>query len=87
MDTIQQWNKLWRTYVQDSIKDRLGEYNKYFEDLNALLVSIKWAKDNHLDAEWLGSFLEDYIQTKDIRTSIQHADREWDIWTTKSNIT
>lgn len=58
-------------------------FNEMFQDAfqeeYSFLASLAHAKENGLDLEWVSTFLSDFRQTGDIRASIQHANREWDL--------
>jgi hypothetical protein len=55
-------------------------YDKRFEDIQYLLNYIEWAKTNHLDIEFLDSFLDEYVANgNDIMLAIKHSAREWDL--------
>ena len=54
------------------------DYNTYDEEYS-FLASLAHAKENGLDLEWVSIFLSDFRQTGSIRSSIQHANREWDL--------
>lgn len=54
------------------------EYDNYAEEYS-FLASLAHAKKWGLDLEWAGTFLSDFRQTGNIRASIQHANREWDL--------
>lgn len=52
--------------------------NEYSEEYS-FLSSLAYAKEMGLEVEWTGTFLSDFRQTGDVRSSIQHANREWDL--------
>lgn len=61
-----------------SIK-RIERIDQWYADLRDVIYAIQWAKQNHLETEWLDSFLEEYTNTQDPKLSIYHANREWDL--------
>ena len=54
-------------------------YDQEFEQVKHLLNLLDLAKHEHLDVEFLHSFLGDYLHTQDIMQSLSYAMREWDL--------
>lgn len=54
-------------------------YDERFTEVKHLLKLLDLAKHEHLDVEFLDTFLEDYLETHDVMLSLGHAMREWDI--------
>lgn len=52
--------------------------NEYSEEYN-FLASLAYAKEMGLEVEWVVTFLSDFRQTGNVHSSIQHANREWDL--------
>ena len=59
-------------YISQQIDERFLEC-KYF------LARLKIAQEECLDVEFLDSFFQDYLHTKSITQSTDHASREWDL--------
>lgn len=55
------------------------EFDQRFKSIAVLLDYIKRAQREHLDIEFVDSFLEDYRSTGDVLLSAAHAAREWDL--------
>ena len=62
-----------------TLKQQIEEYDKHFAEINHLIMHIQLARLQHLDIEFLDTFLQDYLQTQNITQSINHALREWDL--------
>lgn len=62
---------------------KLNELQKAYDDrfdlITRLLQYIEYAKANHLDVEFMDSFLQEYLVDQNIGMSIRHAAREWDL--------
>jgi hypothetical protein len=54
-------------------------FDERFKEVKHLLALLDLAKHEHLDVEFLDTFLEDYLHTHSIVESIGHSIREWDI--------
>ena len=54
-------------------------FQNAFQEEYSFLASLAHAKEYGLDLEWVSTFLSDFGRTDNIRASIQHANREWDL--------
>ena len=61
------------------LNDIQKQYDDRFEQIQFLLNYIKWAETNHLDIEFLDSFLQEFHHTGNILPAIKTAAREWDL--------
>jgi hypothetical protein len=62
-----------------SASDSDNEFAKQLAEVRGFLVSLGWAKQQGLEAEFMISFLQDYAITKDIASAVWFADCEWDL--------
>lgn len=49
------------------------------KEVEHLLRSLQWAKDNGLELEYLVSFLEDFRSTGSVMEAVWFAECEWDL--------
>lgn len=61
------------------LNDLQKAYDDRFDLITRLLQYIKYAEFNHLDVEFMDSFLQEYLVDQNIGMSINHAAREWDL--------
>ena len=65
--------------MSDTIKQRVEEFDRRFQECRMLAEWVHKATYNQLECEFLDTFLDEYLKSQDITTSIQHAVWEWDL--------